>query len=101
MTEFHLLIDDIRELDMDLIARTGGEGLYALEAYPVTHLYMDHDLGEDSTNGYEVLTLALELGLCPENVFLVTSNPVGRQNMESALLNSGYRKIGNWFRRSA
>lgn len=45
MSEFHLLIDDIRELEMDYIARDGLAGLRALEEYPVTHLYMDHDLG--------------------------------------------------------
>ena len=46
MNEFHLLIDDFREFDVDHIAKTAREGLAALAEYPVTHLYLDHDLGD-------------------------------------------------------
>lgn len=104
MNEFHLLIDDVRELNMDLTARTSAEGKKALAENPVTHLYMDHDLGEfdgEFRNGYEVLLWALENGHCPPNVFLVTSNPVGRQNMALALVSYDYTQNGNWFRRTA
>ena len=99
MTEFHLLIDDLRALEMDQIARTGEAGLRALRSSPVTHLYMDHDLGDDTTDGYRVLMQALEEGICPPNVFLVTSNPVGRQNMVAALENHGYQRSGSWYHR--
>ena len=94
--EFHLLIDDARELEMDYTARTPREGRMALLAFPVTHLYMDHDLGTDAT-GYDVLTWALERGCCPEKVYFVTSNPVGRDNMIRALEAYGYEKNGPWY----
>ena len=91
--EFHLLIDDFRTYDMDHTARTAQEGRQALLSFPVTHLYMDHDLGEHSdTDGYKVVVWALERGVCPAHVQLVTSNPVGRNNMAAALENAGYVK---------
>ena len=93
MNEFHLLIDDFREYDMDHTARTAQEGRQALLSFPVTHLYMDHDLGDESdTDGYKVIVWALERGICPAHVQLVTSNPVGRNNMVAALENAGYTK---------
>jgi CheY-like chemotaxis protein len=100
MTELHLLIDDLRELQTDLVVRTSADGKQALIDHPVTHLYMDHDLGEmdgEFRNGYEVLAWALENGRCPPNVLLVTWNSVGRKNMEQALEASGYRRNGNWY----
>ena len=104
MTEFHLLIDDVRELNMDLTVRTSAEGKRALAENPVTHLYMDHDLGEDDgecRNGYEVLTWALDNGHCPPKVYLVTMNPVGKRNMVDALEAYGYEKhTSGWYIRS-
>ena len=96
MTEFHLLIDDLRTFNMDYIARNAHEGIIALKKYPVTHLYMDHDLGNIS-NGYSVLSLALEEGFCPSKVTFVTSNPVGRDNRIRALKAHGYIQKGHWF----
>ena len=100
MNEFHLLIDDFRYYEMDNIARTAQEGRKALLAFPVTHLYMDHDLGPYSdANGYQVLTWALERGIAPPHVQLVTSNPVGAENMQRALEAHGYEKKGAWYKR--
>lgn len=96
MDEFHLLIDDLREIEVDHTARNASEGRKALLSFPVTHLYLDHDLGEDSENGYQILEWALERGCCPPNVFLITANPVGSAKMELALLNNGYTRKGNW-----
>lgn len=93
---FHLLIDDLREMKMNHTARTPEEGRKALLTYPVTHLYMDHDLGTDES-GYDVLTWALERGCCPDRVFFVTSNPVGRDNMVRALEAHGYARSGGWY----
>jgi hypothetical protein len=98
MKEFHLLVDDIRVMDVDYIAKDAFDGIRALHKYPVTHLYMDHDLGDISRNtGYHMLTIALEDGICPEKVTFVTSNPVGRDNMIRALENHGYTKKGQWY----
>jgi len=99
MNEFHLLIDDFREFDVDHIAKNARDGQQALLSFPVTHLYMDHDLGDvDQPTGYDVLVWALERGVCSPNVQMVTSNPVGRDNMVAALENAGYIKDGVWYR---
>ena len=102
MNEFHLLIDDIREFDVDKIAKNAREGKLALLDHDVTHLYMDHDLGDvDEPTGYDVLTWAIMEGHCPDNVMFVTSNPVGRGNMAAALENAGYVKQGHWYRKGS
>lgn len=96
---FHLLIDDFRTLDMDHIAKNAEEGRKALLAFPVTHLYMDHDLGDvGESTGYDVLVWALERGCCPAHVQMVTANPVGRDKMGAALENAGYTKTGVWYK---
>ena len=101
MREFHLLIDDVRDYDVDLIARNARAGKAAL-IMDVTHLYLDHDLGDvDEPTGYDVLVWAIEADYLPPNVFLVTANPVGRDRMVAALENAGYRKDGNWYRKEA
>jgi hypothetical protein len=98
MNEFHLLIDDFREFDVDHIAKNARDGQKALLSFPVTHLYMDHDLGDvDEATGYDVLVWAIGRGVVPANVMMVTSNPVGRDNMVAALENIGYTKKGNWY----
>lgn len=84
-----LLIDDCRNLGTEAIARTPAAARYLLSLRIWRRVYLDHDLGEGET-GYDVLTWALERGLMPERVQLVTSNPVGRQNMRAALENAGY-----------
>lgn len=102
MKEFHLLIDDIRSVGEDLVARTPEEGKRALLGCPVTHLYIDHDLGLDAhgneyDNGYKVICWAIERGCLPRYVQIVSSNPVGRKNIEAALRQEGYvRGRGYW-----
>lgn len=99
MREFHLLIDDERYFKVDLIARNARAAKAAL-IMDVTHLYLDHDLGDvDEPTGYDVLVWAIEADYLPPNVMLVTANPVGRSRMEAALENAGYRKAGNWYKR--
>ena len=100
MNECHLLIDDFRTFDVDHIARNGRDGMQALLDFPVTHLYMDHDLGEDSPNGYEVITLALLHNVVPNKVLIVSDNPVGRDNIAGALKANGYIKKGNWYEKN-
>lgn len=89
-----ILIDDIRTLDtVDYIARTADDAAHSLMNYEWKGAVFDHDLGEEKT-GYDILTWALESGFCPPIVQLITSNPVGRDRMEAALLNAGYVKKG-------
>lgn len=102
MKELHLLIDDIRNVGEDVFARTPDIGKAMLMRFPVTHLYIDHDLGLDAEgneyeNGYKVITWALETGCLPARVQIVSSNPVGRQNIESALINEGYVRQGSYW----
>jgi len=87
----YLLIDDIRNTPCDFIARTVGAGKLSLEKLHncLTHVILDHDLGEEQT-GYDVCVWALEKGYMPDNVQLVTDNPVGRDNISAALINAGY-----------
>lgn len=84
-----LLIDDVRDLNTEAIARTpeAGRKLLALGGWKC--LCLDHDLAA-AESGYDILVWALELGLVPAMVQLVTSNPVGRSNMRAALETAGY-----------
>lgn len=90
MTIKTLLIDDMRNIDVDVIARNGKAGLQILDLMGgIETLYLDHDLG-DGISGYRVACRALELGNMPSTVVLVTSNPVGRDNIIAALKQFGY-----------
>ncbi len=83
-----LLIDDMREIDADIVARTFDAGIAALQAHKFDVLYLDHDLGEDDPNktGYGVMKFLEENpDRLPGKIVLVTSNPVGRQNMQVVL----------------
>jgi len=87
----YLLVDDIRNTPSDFIARTyeaAELSLWSLKAY-ITVLILDHDLGEEKT-GYDLCVWALEHNCLPREVQLVTSNPVGRENIKLALINAGY-----------
>jgi hypothetical protein len=87
----YLLIDDLRDIPADAIARTPETARKLLEALrsELTCVGFDHDLGTEET-GYDILTWALERYILPLNVQLVTANPVGRSKMALALKNSGY-----------
>lgn len=115
MKIIRLLIDDIRTFEMigfapfdaqndgqRVIARTPYEGINALQRVDVTHLYIDHDLGPDPDgtefpNGYKVICWAIEQDILPPYVEIVSSNPVGRANIQAALRHEGYvRAQGGW-----
>ncbi|WDR22170.1 hypothetical protein PJM41_0085 [Salmonella phage vB_SenS_UTK0009] len=95
---FHILIDDVRNLNgMDIIIRTPEAALKFLENNDTSghFVYMDNDLAVDGMEGYQILRLLLELGQRPKKVVLVTSNPVGRENMRNDLLDEGYQENPN------
>lgn len=98
MNKLHVLIDDTRNLNADIIVRNGEAGLMVLQAFrsKVEVVYLDHDLGLGSISGYEVLCRALFLDVLPNKVQLVTSNPVGRVNMYAALKQAGYTTINGF-----
>jgi hypothetical protein len=92
-----LLIDDVRDLNCEVIARTPEAARRALFAGPWDCVCFDHDLGFAVTEtGYDILVWALDRGLLPARVQLVTSNPVGRENMAKALLADGYKTNDNF-----
>jgi len=84
-----LLIDDERDLNCEVIARTpeAGRKLLALGGWEC--LCLDHDLGA-AEDGYQLAQWAIVEGLMPDKVQLVTSNPVGRANMRALLESSGW-----------
>jgi hypothetical protein len=89
-----LLIDDFRCLPADTTARTYDEGIKELETGQYTRLLLDHDLGEKDIRktGYNIVCWMEEhMDLAPEEVKLVTSNPVGMINMQAALSAMNYR----------
>lgn len=96
-----LLIDDIRDIKSDVIARTFEAGIHALKNEgPFTTLYLDHDLGEVDPrtgdecwttvdgqqlpmNGYGIMCfLEANQHYLPKAIRIVSSNPVGRKNMQ-------------------
>ena len=87
-----LLIDDQRSLPVDRIARTYQEGVAALAEQHWDILYLDHDLGDFSgvdgkeLTGYDIACwLEQNPQHLPDRIEIVTSNPVGRRNIELAL----------------
>jgi len=81
-----LLIDDLRNIEADRVARTFDDGIVALrDEGPWDELFLDHDYGDPDPhkNGEGIMKFLEENpGLLPGNIILVTANPVGRQRME-------------------
>ena len=83
-----LLIDDIRNLEADVIARNYTEGIKQLQLNgPWDLLLLDHDLasfvnGREMT-GYDVMCwLEQHLEYLPKSIQCVSANPVGRNRIE-------------------
>ena len=79
-----LLIDDIRDIKADRVARTFDDGIVALKEQKWDILYLDHDLGDSdpAKTGYDILNwLEANPEYLPVEIFLVTQNPVGREKM--------------------
>lgn len=92
-----LLIDDKRDMPTGTIARDYECGKKMLALGGWEKLYIDHDLGEVKT-GYHLITEFLENGIgLPDKVTIVSSNPVGFQNIASALKRHNYRQLGSEF----
>lgn len=80
-----LLIDDVRNIEATKIARTFDEGISALKEEVWDILYLDHDLAEEDPKktGYGIMCFLEEnKQYLPKEIILVTSNPVGRKQME-------------------
>lgn len=88
-----LLIDDLREIPADLVARTYNTGLFLLMLHRgnISSLLLDHDLGEFEVNktGYDLIKEAR--GFLPDMVEIVSANPVGVKNIGFELTSQGYK----------
>lgn len=79
--ERHLLIDDMRNIKADDIARTYQEGIEFLSKNKYSHLWLDHDLGEEKT-GYDIMCwLEEHQENLPDKIICISSNPVGRERI--------------------
>lgn len=79
-----LLIDDVRDIVADRVARTFDDGIAALQGEKWDKVYLDHDLADPdpAKTGYDILNwLEANPEHLPVEIFLVTQNPVGRQKM--------------------
>ena len=78
------------------ITRAIKDALHALKSDRFDWLFLDHDLGEGAdNNGYYFLKLCFEEGIrIPPCIKIVSSNPVGKENM-AGLLQSlfGYYRV--------
>jgi hypothetical protein len=75
-----------------ILARSVPVLCHLLQTHQVTHLSLDHDLGEDEMTGYDFMrwleaqVFSGTIKEIPEITFH-TANPTGRKNMELALAN--------------
>ena len=92
------LIDDLRDIYCDFVARNGHDGLTMMKEHfdEIGTLCLDHDLGDaHELSGYDVLKALLAEELLPDIVILVTDNPIGRENMARELVANGYKRSPN------
>jgi hypothetical protein len=85
----------MRNIEADRVARTFDDGINALtNEGPWGVLFLDHDLGDPDPKktGMGIMNfLEVNLRLLPTKIVLVTSNPVGRQQMQ-VVINKLYNK---------
>lgn len=90
-----IIIDDKRDLNCDIIARNAKAGKEVLRRFvgQIECLCLDHDMGERELTGYDVAKWAIDEGFLPNKVQLVTSNPVGRENIANLLIANDYKRL--------
>lgn len=87
-----LLIDDLKDIQADRVARNYADGIKALQEEHWDVLYLDHDLGDFSGPGGRELDgnsvmcwLEQNPQHLPGEVIIVSRNPVGRQRIASMI----------------
>lgn len=95
-----LFVDDVRDpsfVDHWEIARTFADAEKLIRSGEVTHISLDHDLGEEKT-GYDLACLIEELAVSGKIPFpdwrVHSANPVGKMRIQQALI-SAERYIEN------
>lgn len=94
-----VLIDDMKtpnDIKFDIIARNFAAGMLIMESGAVTELYLDHDLGEGTGTGYNILQICKAKKILPHKIHLITMNPVGMINMRKLLQDCDYVTSDNY-----
>jgi hypothetical protein len=84
-------LDDVRPkpADFDVWLTDADAAIRTLRTGGVTHISIDHDLGETGKTGYDVAKFIEEAAykglLAPLDVSVHSANPVGRRNIERAI----------------
>jgi hypothetical protein len=93
-------LDDVRPApDGWVLVMTAWEAIAALESGGVTHVSLDHDLGDDDAfgTGHDVLVWIEEAvalrGFVPPEIAIHSANVVGRQRMLQAI--ESIRRLGH------
>jgi len=93
-----VLVDDIRDphqYGVDRTFRTAKSFLASEELSMIDVLFLDHDLGVGKT-GYDVIVeLVEQRQIYPSTVEIVSSNPVGIENIGRCLEHNGYYRLNN------
>jgi hypothetical protein len=80
--KIHIYLDDMRPCPRGFVlARNVEEFMLLLENSEVGVVSLDHDLGWNEPNGLEAVRRMVEQGLYPQEIYLHSSNPVGRSSM--------------------
>lgn len=90
-----LLIDDLRDIEVEVVARTFDAGIEALKSQKFDILYLDHNLSDQDPKktGYGIVRfLEANPQYLPAKVVLVSSDIVGRTKMKQVL----ERLYKNW-----
>lgn len=78
----HVYLDDLRPCPKGFVlARSARECILLLEECEVDILSLDHDLGWNEPNGFEVVNHMVRRGLYPREIYLHTSSALGKMNM--------------------
>jgi hypothetical protein len=84
----HLYLDDLRACPKGFVlARNAEEFMLLLEHESVGVASLDHDLGWNEPNGLEVARRMIEQKRYPQEIYLHSSNPLGRASMYQLLYN--------------
>lgn len=86
-------LDDIRPAPEGWIWRKDSQHILVdilFSSHLIEEISFDHDLGEDSLTGYEILNVIEQMIVAGTwggnlNFHIHSSNPVGRKNMERAI----------------
>ncbi len=88
-----LMIDDLKDIECDIAARTYDEGITALQEYEIDFLWLDHDLADEDERktGYGIVSWLEEKWIVdgesfwPLEIGVTTGNPSGRKMIELVL----------------